>query len=145
MLTVETLGAARWQFSEDGKPYAEVGKFVNNSITIEGTEYQLSRNAEFSFALIGDYGPVMTAEWTGVGTFTAEWQSSRFVLTRRGRFRSKWELLHNDEPAGTIRSGFMSYTADLSTELPLPVRTFLVYVVTMAGMLGGRYTETNHN
>lgn len=145
MLTVETLGAARWQFSENGTPYAEVGKFVNNSITIEGTDYQLSRNEEFSFALIGDYGPVMTAEWIGTGKFTAEWRSARFTLTRHGRLRSRWELTHNGEPAGTIRSGFMKYTADLSPELPLPVRTFLVYVTTMAGWLGGRYTETNHH
>lgn len=130
------------RFSENGTPFAEVGKFVNNPFTIEGTTYRLSRNGSHTYALLGDNGPIITAEWSARWTITAEWQSSRFTLSRTSRWRGTWELQHDGAPAGTIRSGFGTVTGDLSADLPLPVRTFLLYVL---GSGWNAYPDTNHN
>jgi hypothetical protein len=115
---------------------------VNNPITVEGTTYRLSRNGNRTFALLGDNGPIITAEWADQRTINAEWQSSRFTLTRPRWWRNIWEAQHDGAQTGTILRGVMKSTGDLSADLPLPVRTLLLYAV---GFGWNTYPDTNHN
>jgi hypothetical protein len=124
-------GYVNYVISEDGAPVAEIARMTGAACVIEGTEYRMTREPRQRFAMHGPAQLVAVAERVSGTHATISGAQEMFDLHRFSRWRNTWELHDRGQRIGTCRLRMMSATADLPTAIPLPLRVFVLYTVTM--------------
>lgn len=123
-----------YEVSEDGVPVATLTGTRREGCTfhVEGAEYLVSRKGYRSFRLLGPAGEVASAERTSGRMWTVRSLTDELELVRASLWRESWELRRFGELVGTLRKDGAfkrTSTVDLSRDLPLPLRLFVLYVV----------------
>lgn len=117
-----------------GGPPIEISRARREACTFDvaGASYRIERDGRKRFVLAGPPGMGATADRETGRQWSITAQSGDAKLVRPSIWRSGWALHQRGSAQGTIRhDGAFSrwYTADLPTDLPLPVRVFAFYVV----------------
>lgn len=123
-----------YEVSEDGRPVATLTGTRREGCVfeVEGREYRVIRKGYRSFLLSGPDGDVARVERTAGRTWTIGSMAGPLELVRTSMWRENWELRRFGEAVGTLRKDGefkRTSTADLSEDLPLPIRLFVLYVV----------------
>lgn len=124
-------GGVTYLISEDGRPLTSFTTFFQSPCEIDGVAYRLVHEDRARFWLEGPTGTAAFAYRTGPGEVLVSSTPHELYLRRVTRFARKWELYQGDQVVGTCRITLMGGRSDLPAHLPLSLRVFLFYVVTM--------------
>jgi hypothetical protein len=100
--------------------------------SLSGTEYRIERDDRKRFLLHGPDGRVAAAERQTGREWSVRADTGNLKLVKPSMWRSGWEVQQRGTAKGGIRHDgtFKStYTADVPTDVPLPVAVFAFYVV----------------
>ena len=101
------------------------------AFTLDGVGYRIERDGRKRFLLHGPDGRLATADRDTGREWALKAGSTHLKLVRPSMWRPVWEVRQRGSARGTIRpDGWFSrgYTADVPTDLPLPVRLLALYV-----------------
>lgn len=117
----------------DGPPIeVNGGRRETCTFTLGGESYRIERDGRKRFVLSGAGGRIASADRETGRQWAIKARSGNAKLVRPSFWRSDWELHQRGSAQGTIRhDGVFSrwYTADLPTDVELPVRLLAFYVV----------------
>lgn len=128
MLTLAQQGYIGCLVTEDGREITRFTRYGDTPCLIEGAEYRLRRH-DSRDTLEGPLGVTATAYSTGRREVTVDCGPYPLVLRRLTRLGRRWEVQARGEPVGSCQVRAFDATGDLATEIPLPVRVFVLHTV----------------
>lgn len=121
---------------------AEIGnldlKTASHELLLQGSAYKLHRTG----AIKGEYfmesgGKVIArARHAGLlsGTIVIEHNGKEYHLKGGGMFSGTFGLFEGGKRVGNLSVKGKNFTADLPQDIPLPVRTFILWVMLLIGL-----------
>ncbi|HEX2133502.1 MAG TPA: hypothetical protein VHH15_18290 [Actinophytocola sp.] len=121
---------------EDERPVTELTGFRRESceFTLDGHRLRVDRERGKRFVLSGPTGRIASADRETGRRWAITTGDGRLELVRPSVWRSAWELRHGETSVGRFEHrGVFNWSAhaEVSADLPQPVRVFAFYVVLM--------------
>ena len=141
MLTASPKGwpSTVYSLSENN---AEIGSFnvktASHDLFLQGSAYKLQRTG----AIKGEYfiesaGKVIAhAKHAGLlsSTIVIEYAGKEYNMKGAGMFSGSFGLFEGGKRVGNLTFNGKNVTADLPQEIPLPVRTFILWLTLLIGL-----------
>ncbi len=134
---MEQQGTVTYLISEGGRPVAQFTSFPQTPCVIDGIPHRFTRDGTSRFWCEGPVGTTGVAHRLSTNEVLVSCAPHELHLLRPKRLRPLWELRQGERVVGSCRQRQLTATGDLPEHLPLPVRVFAFYVVTMVQQGGG--------
>lgn len=123
-----------YDLESDGGPGTTVtgARREGCAFTLGAAEYRVERDGRKRFVLHGPEGREATAERATHREWAVRASTGNLKLVKPSMWRSVWEVHQRGSVRGTIRHDGplrRSFTADVPSDVPLPVSVFAFYVV----------------
>lgn len=108
------------------------GRREGSEFALPDAGYRIERDGRKHFTLLSPAGLVATADQQTGRAWAIQAASGNLMLVKPSMWRSGWQVQRGGVPQGDIRhdgSFRRTYTADVPSDVPLPVAVFTLYVV----------------